>query len=1324
MLRTLISVLLLMVSLSFNNHAIARSTSLFTSNKELPCSMINYLYQDSRGFIWIATENGLVRYDGARFQTYTHNPASLNSLAHDFISCLIEDEKGRLYVSSYAGVQIYDYGTNSFSENVRWEDGSNFGENINTLSCDDSGNVFSAGYSICQLSLHGDSLVAHKLPVSANYNGFSKIIQDKNKQYWVSLNSSNLVLRLDSEYRVKSEYSFPSSETTMTDFIIAGDGIPYAAVTGKGIVKYQRQTDSFEPILPETANKQNIKLYAKADCLYLTGDASYSVCYDTRHETLTKFKSDHISSTFADKSIQRFLLDRDDNAWFGIANKGVLMIPDDKSPFHYIGMRSNEIGLFGDNPVNVIREDSEGNKWIGFGGDGSYVLNSTGTKLLKHFSHPSIVTGIYEAQQGQMLVVSSNEGIWQIDNKSGKIKPSEITYYGGHINNPQDICQDSVGNVWIVSMGHGLFRHDSKTKKTIKVNDINPEIHKWIKKVFLSNDGSLYLGTYDGLERIDTESTDFRNTRYLKRSIVYDIVQGNESNLWVATSAGLFNMSLSGDTLHLFTIEDGLPSLSLASLQFDNDGYLWVSSNLGLSKIDVSDLKIVNFYSGDGLQGTEFGIGTSLKDKKGNLWFGGNEGVTFFHPDEVCNGDNPWHVRILALTLNNEDVTTNTLSGGKPVTSIPVFESKKVSLSHSDNSFSIYFATEELNSSEVLQFEYSFGDEDKWERLPVGAHSVSFSNLPSGSYTFMVRAAGNQRGSTISAIDIEIRKVWYNTWWANCLFVLMLCYALGMLFLLVRVHYRSKNERMLAAEKEANHDAQTRFFIDITHEIRTPLMLIMGTVRHLLANDQDNSRHNSYSTLQRNANRILKLMEEMIDIRRVDKGVLNLHFVERDLVETLKDIYEDFSEQAKQKQITFDFNHEGVTQQSAWVDANYFDKIVINLVSNALKYTSAGGKVSLSLIPVSDKEVRIAVSDNGQGIPAEECERIFDRFYRGHNAEGTQIPGSGIGLSLTRSLVELHHGSIKLVSRTEAPTGSTFTVTLPLGHSHLSDSELGVVTQQEPKAETIRQNVEAEEATSPKSKYNILVVDDEYEILNYLSKQLSSDFNITCCGNGQEALQLIQKKKIDLVVSDVMMPVMGGETLCQKIRRNIQHNTLPIILLTALTDEDTKIAGLDSGADEYMTKPVSINLLRSRIYNLLHKQELLYNNFSGRQDEEELLETPEVQSPDKQLMERIMRVINSNLDNQDLNVEMLADNVGISRVHLNRKLKELTNQTPRDFIRNIRLKQAAVLLSQGNVPISQVSYMVGFSSNSNFTVSFRQLYGMTPKEYRESQIKN
>lgn len=481
-----------------------------------------------------------------------------------------------------------------------------------------------------------------------------------------------------------------------------------------------------------------------------------------------------------------------------------------------------------------------------------------------------------------------------------------------------------------------------------------------------------------------------------------------------------------------------------------------------------------------------------------------------------------------------------------------------------------------------------------------------------------------------------------------------------------------------------------------------------------------------------------------MDIRKIDKGQMSLIFKKAEIVSFTRNLLETFEQQTRIKKLDLKF-HTSAPEIEMWIDPKNFDKIILNLLSNACKFTPENGQVEISLNTGEDtslppnaplrRYVELTVTDSGIGIASTEREHIFERFYQIRNSQNNSNVGTGIGLHLTHSLVELHHGNIHVEDNGEGKPGSRFIIRLPLGNGHLKKEEIEETTTPDaiiniPATEPASiaspllydNDEEANDKARARSRRHVLVVEDDEEIRHYICRELGNDFYMTECCNGKEALASILYHTPDLIISDVMMPEMDGLTLCRKIRQNVNINYLPIILLTARTSEEDNLEGLDTGADAYLMKPFSIELLRKTVLNIIRRREQLRNAFSGRQNQEEQISIPEVKSPDDRLMERVMRVINENLSNPALTVEMISTEVGISRVHLHRKLKGLTNQTTQQLIRNLRLKQAASLLAGKRHNITEVATLTGFAHPTYFATAFREMYGMSPSEYMERHI--
>ena len=698
-------------------------------------------------------------------------------------------------------------------------------------------------------------------------------------------------------------------------------------------------------------------------------------------------------------------------------------------------------------------------------------------------------------------------------------------------------------------------------------------------------------------------------------------------------------------------------------------------------------------------------------------------------------------VWITDFFIFNQPVRKNTRSGRHTVIYTSVPDANMFQLAHYDNTFSIIFSTLQYNNPEQISYQYKIGElSNQWLSTEPGVNRVTYNNLPPGKYTFHVRALSHGNLSEIRTVKILITPPWYEMWWAYCIYVFLLgLLVLGIVnYILSRMRHR--REIMKREHAEQLNEAKLQFFINISHEIRTPMTLIINPLEKLLAEKKGGEVQKTYLMIYRNAQRILRLINQLMDIRKLDKGQMFMKFRETDMVGFIDDVMLTFDYMARKKKIHFSFEH-AMPQLKVWVDMNNFDKILMNIFSNAFKYTPEQGEITVSLSTGRDATRRdplkeyfeITVTDSGIGLDREKIERIFERFYQIDNDVTKSNFGTGIGLHLSRSLVELHHGIILAENREDAP-GSRFVIRIPLGSAHLRTDELEdvealitphavLVKPEKTDLEEVFEEEEGEEdeegkkTGKAKNRMRILIVEDEEEILSYLKEELEGDYRIMTRKNGREAYDTILADTPDLVISDIMMPEMDGLSLCRKIKQNTNVNHVPVILLTAKSKPEDTMEGMATGADAYMVKPFNTELLKSTIANLLANRKLLKSKFSGAQQQEDKVQKLSMKSADEILMSKIMKVINENLSNPDLNVEMLAANVGLSRVHVHRKLKELTNLSARDFIKNIRLQQAAALLKEKKLTVSEVAYATGYTNLSHFSSSFKEVHGMSPKEY-------
>ena len=1329
---------------------------VFTSERELPSSMVNQVFQDSDGVIWFATEGGLVRFDGADYVTFQKSETDTTSLQNNYVRLLHEDSDGRFLVGTLTGLQLYDRDSRSFSGIRPYIDGMRFPQGIN-VSCitevDSVVMVGTSGYGIFVLtSVNGVLSLVQDPDLLPNCYYIEKMMCDSRGNLWIATLDKGVFV-LDGRRRVIGSYAFDSNESCFS-LVETSDGVYIG--TSRGNLLYCDLTKdlSIQPSVKMRLRSAIVDLYNAADTttLLIGTDGDGLKVYNIVTNELSDYNLGLVGLNSKKLKVHSIMQDRRGNLWLGCFQQGVVLEPVTENEFVFIGSRSSVANTIGS--CCVMSVTCDGNKiWVGTDNDGIYQLNAD-FSLSRHLSAdgpngsaPRTTLCIHRDSYGTVWVGSYLEGLFRLNESTRKCEPFELQNDAdsSKVNSVYCMAEDANHNLWVAVAGRGLCRINTKTfdQKIYHTlqggvgysEDLNLLSQSWINTLLLVED-KLYFGGYDGFGCLDTGTDDFLSSlgtnRLLAGEVVYAMHEDADGEIWVGTANGLFRFDPQTRDIVRYTMSDGLPSNSISSIESDSEGNLWISTNGGISCLIRQDYSFSNYYASDGLQCNEFSKSASSVNSDGMLFYGGVSGMICFYPQKIKKHYSIPGIRITNFYIHDKAVTKGMLSGGKPIINREITKEDDVYLSHTDNSFSIEFTAMEFTNPERVGYLYNM-DGNGWIHLSHGSNKVSFSNLKYGTHEFSVKAANANSFSKTRKLTIHIAAPWYATT------VAYIGYLFMSVVIIVFVSLHLHRSRVLRAQvlehkhAEDINEAKLQFFMNISHEIRTPMSLIIGPLYKLIGSDKDEERQRTYDVIRRNAERILSLINQLMDIRKIDKGQMRLCFAESDIVGLVRGVCNNFEYQAKLQEVDLNFVS-NATEIKAWVDAGNFDKIIMNMLSNAFKFTPRGGyvNVSLELMPASTDEsapnegcIVIDVEDSGTGINPEDLNRIFDRFYQSGGKKAA--PGTGIGLHLTKLLVELHHGTIEAFNNIDKP-GCHFTVRLPMGTRHLTNDELLAkdvrqVDENEYQSPIPVENTQTETIPETKkrskTKYQVLLVEDDDEIRHYIKEELSSDFHVSECVNGEEALDFVLRNTPDIVISDVLMPVMDGKTLCQKIKQNITVNYVPVILLTSLTSENDKIEGLDVGADAYMTKPFNVEVLRHAVMNLLRSRATLKNKFQGRQSQAGNIKKLEVSSPDDRLMQRVMTVVNKNIGNPDLSVEMIASTVGISRVHLHRKLRELTNQTARDFIRNMRLQQAASLLSEKRHSISEVAEIVGFQSVPHFSTVFKDLYGVSPSDYME-----
>ena len=1306
----------------------AQTGKLFDADKQLSSSFVSEIYLDRDGFIWVATRNGLNKYDGYQFRLFKKEKKAELGMASNYVNCMVQDRNGLFYVGMYGALQSFngyrfkDIKVHDLQDHV-------MPPYVTCLLERENGEILigTSGHGLLRLT---DKENAHQIGgVLADIIGVHSMIEDQQQRIWLVTEEQGLVCYDGNKtFRYFEDDIF---RTQMRSVCEGRDGRIYVGTAKNGL--YVLTQKGFFEHIEVTGALPVVEIYCNMKGELLLGyDGMGMGIFQPQTGILTNNPYYSREVDLSKSKCYSIVEDKTGNVWLGLLQKGIFMQPRTETPFNYMGFKLGANNLIGQACVTSVLIDSKGRTWIGTDKDGLYSFDENKRPTF-HYKEkfPSTILSITEDTQGLIWVGSFREGCGWIDTKSHSFHRQPLPH--GNAVSVFDLVCDRQGTLWLATMGEGLLRLQPKTGeiKTYKTSEnavtdrkANSLVNDYISKMSLSPDGKrVYLATTMGACCLDiaTESwTKVFGANTINYGTPIRVIKEYDNKLWIGTNNGLYSYNLVNKELRHMNMEKGLADNGIASIQQGKQGMIWLGTDHGLCRYNPQTKLTQSFFVDNGLQSNEFSDGASSVSPNGTMIFGGVGGVTWFNPSDIKQTEWKADVKLTAFFINGELVTPETKSGWYHVTDTTVIASKRFALSSGDNSFTIQLSTLTYDNPEHIIYSYRINKED-WVRLQPGTNEITFSHMAPGNYDFCVVAQRNNQMTEERCFTVYIHAPWYRTYLAYVCYLLLLAFIVWR-YLLYRRHKEQDRLRLQEhIHAEEMGEAKLRFFMNISHEIRTPMTLIVSPLLSLMKQDDDPHRRSIYETIRRNAERILGLINQMMDLRKIDKGQMQMHMCETDLIGFVRDIHNLFTQQAKTKNIQFSYEHD--TQMlPVWIDRGNFDKVVVNILSNAFKYTPTGGIIRIT-ITHDDSHATIRIYDSGEKIPEDKLEHIFERFYQTPSSINDRKVGTGIGLDLTRSLVELHHGTI---SAHNEEVGCEFVVTIPLGNEHLKPEEM--ITDKEDVTHatslfdedaTMVGSADLGGVTLPKAnqQQTIVIAEDDQEIRDYLIQELSDNYKVIGCENGKEALTEVLKSIPDLLISDIMMPEMDGNTLCSKVKANPATSHVPVILLTAKNRDEDQLEGLETGADSYIIKPFNMEILRRTIVNLIHTHKMLRLKY-GRNDQlEEKVDEVQMKSPDDKLLERIMQVINKNISNADLSVDMIADEVGISRVHLHRKMKELTGQTPHDFIRNIRLKQAANLLANQNVNITEVMYACGFNNAASFSTIFKKFYGMSPREY-------
>lgn len=1361
-MKTISQLIITMMICLFSIQTWAQSGKLFNTDNQLSSNLATQVFQDKSGFIWIATRNGLNTYDGYHITIIKKDMSNFLGLNSNYINSIAQDEKEHILLGT--NNSLLEFTGSEFLKipmlDSKGKELATYVKQIYPLRNKDLA-VATSGYGIMLKKQDEQKCHAMKGEVE-KLKYIHKLLEDKRGRLWIITEDGKLY-RKETNGRVTSHFT-GTEGVGAQDILQDALGNLYLASKNQGVYLLRAGSNAFARI-SNIGNLPIDNIYiSRNNKLYIGCDGLGIYVYDPQTGFLQDNPLFSRLVNLAKSKITSIIEDNQGNIWVSMLQKGVFMQSNIQNDFNYMGFRLGNRNVIGENCVTSLSINQGNQVWVGTDKDGLYLFNIATRSVEGHFLNQSTVLTLCKDQQGRTWVGTYTDGLGYMD-AAGSFHPVDlgISKSVGIF----DIKQDPQGNIWIATMGKGLFclqkdgsRRNYKTKYGADNNlKINCLPNNYLIKLSFSNDGNhLYVATSVGLACLDRKqnswTSTFKGINCLnKNRFSHCVFVDSKDQVWYGTEDGAFCFDFrKGIEPKHYSTANGLTDNSVASITEDYQGNIWIGTIKGLNKLALKSGTITKFYAESGLQSNEFSDASVCTTQDGKtILMGGSGGLNWFQADQVRQ--HPWQAKVVisGFILNNKMVTPGMKSGSYTITDNWSTFSRDFQLSHEDNTFTLQLSTLTYNDVEQISYVYSING-DAWRTVPAGQNELAFSHLAPGRYKYRIKAICNGYETPVKEFTITIHPAWYASIWAKLFYLLLLIAAI---ILYLRHRKRQMEDQLILQQHihaEEMGEAKIKFFMNISHEIRTPLTLIITPLLSLIKEDKEPHRQGIYEIIRKNSERILHLINQMMDLRKIDKGQMVMRMCQTDMVAFINEEYKLFRQQALAKNIDFEYQHDS-EELPVWIDRNNFDKVIINILSNAFKFTPTAGHILLSLTH-TEHHAYISVKDSGIGIPKDKLKTIFQRFYQTPADPNDRNIGTGIGLDLTRSLVELHYGTISARNNegekgSKFEHGSEFIIRIPLGKDHLKPEEL--IDEEEIKekqnqelaeVEQLEQEVKETEnaekaesaagttdmqgnlpASASGNKAEIVIVEDEEDIQDYLKAQLSSDFKIRTYPNGKVALNEILKNKPDLIISDIMMPEMDGTTLCAKLKSNINTNDVPIILLTAKSREEDQLEGLQTGADAYILKPFNMDILRRTIINLLTMRRTLKNKFTGKERQEEKVEQKKIQTPDDALMQRVMEVINENIGDSDLSVDMIAQKVGISRVHLHRKMKELTNQTPHSFIRNIRLQQAAKLLKDGKQSITDVMYACGFSNSASFSTMFKNLYGCSPREYMQNAMK-
>jgi ligand-binding sensor domain-containing protein/signal transduction histidine kinase/DNA-binding response OmpR family regulator len=1326
------SVLLLLFCLGSNALYSAHfSFRKYQVNNGLSENTVQCILQDHQGFMWFGTKDGLNRFDGREFKIFKHDPSNPNTIGNNFIRDLFLHIDSTIWVGTDEGLFIYNPGNDQFAAFDATTQNNVKIQSAVTSVCADGNNSIWIG-TMTQGAFRYNTINKQLTQFTTNDN--HKSLQ------------SNLVWHIYKD---------------MSGTIWVG--------TRNGLSSYNAETGNFY-----TYNKTNHPdALSDAEIMTIFEDTDGDMWVGTWSGGLSRLnRSNQTFKTWFDRKYPthishiRAIFEYNKNELLIGSDDGLFLFNKNTESYERVDNPKDYYSL-SDQNVYAITKDSEGGLWLGtyFGGV-NYV--SSVSKNIEHY-YPGYgpfsmsgkaVSQIIEDEAGNLWVATEDGGLNFFDKKTRKFKVllpddsgNSVSYHNIH-----SLLLDG-DNLWIGTFSRGLDVLNLKTRKfknyRHKPNDVTTIDDDCIFSLYKNRDGDIMIGTPYGLSRYIPSKDHFYRIPEV-RSFVYEMKEDHIGNFWIATygdgilkhnyaenswhnyvyspgspnsigynkvieihldsqhrlwfgteGRGLYRYNYETNDFYCINENQGLPNNTIYGILNDKFGNIWVSTNKGLSKINPNSLEIKTYTQSDGMQSDQFNYRSSFKSNDGTFYFGGINGFNAFNPDNIKN-----NVYVPPVVITNIEIMD--IQSDQDPSIFQGFRSeKKVTLRHDQASIRISFVSLSYLAPEKNQYAFKMDNYNNQWIYTTDNGKATYINLPPGKYVFRVKGSNNDGiwNDEGDYLNIEVLPPFWKTFYAYSFYYLFI---IVMIYFVFQYYYRlvkeKQNKKIEQFQKEKEKEVYTskiNFFTSIAHEIRTPVSLIKAPLECIMnSNGGPEENKENLKVIERNTERLIQLINQLLDFRKIDENLYKLNLTSTNINQLVSEICYRFKPTAEKSNIKLEAD---IPQNVivAYVDREAMTKIISNLLTNAIKYTHSNIIVSLSV----DKSIncfKISVVDDGEGIVPEFREKVFEPFYQIEPAKlSDKKPGTGIGLALTRQLVERQKGKISIEDN-KYHKGSIFNVIIPL------NSEEDTLASEHETENDIKESIDDPDT----SKLTILLVEDNRDLLDFIKKNLKQEYNILLAENGEDALQILERKHVEIVISDVMMPIMDGVELVNRLKQNEQFCHIPIILLSARTNVEIKIEGLESGADCYIEKPFSIEYLKAQINSLIRNRIVVQEKFANSP----FISFGSIASnkKDEEFLDKLNKEIEENLTDSEYSIEKLAQALSMSRSNFQRKIKGLTGMPPNDYIRIFRLKKAAILLQTSNYRINEICYLVGFNNPSYFSKCFHKQFGLLPKEFLNS----